>query len=508
MHLEANYAGVPLIVLTADRPQELRDSGANQTIDQIKLYGDHVRWFVDLPLPEAAPDLKLVRYLLGMGGRTIAKSLGEHPGPVHLNIPFRKPLGPITVDGDVPDDLWQSILTENDYGRGLVQRGRTQPTIEQYAQLVEILTAAERPLLVCGPRCPGNDFPSAVMRLAELLGAPILADSLSGLRFNSLVNEHIIGAYETFLPTELGKQLDPPDLIIQFGASPISNNLNNYLTRIPNAERIAVSSSGLWMDENYLVQHVYQCDEAILCTGVADALIRDSSSSWLAAWQAVEQLPWDHIETLFAEEWFEGRIAAELADQLPQDSLCYIASSLPIRHLDQFARPRNMDIHVFSNRGASGIDGIIASALGAAAGGEHVTLLIGDLAFYHDLNSLLFIQKYDLKLTIILINNDGGGIFQRLPIAGYEPQFTKLFLTPHGLEFGPAAELFGLDYHQVETPKAYQEAVISALAKQVAVLIEVRGDASFHEATRQKLDAQLNQSILEIVQQKIKRNTE
>ncbi len=499
--VEANYASVPLIVLTADRPQELRGSGANQTIDQIKLYGDQVRWFVDLPLPEAAPDLKLVRYLLGLGGRTIAKSLGEHPGPVHLNVPFRKPLEPTPVAGDVPDDLWQAILAESDYEHGLIQRGKTQPTIEQHAQFMEILTAAERPLLVCGPRCPGKDFPAAVMRLAMLLGAPILADSLSGLRFKALVNDHVIGAYETFLPTELGKQLDQPDLIVQFGAAPISKSLNTYLAQASSAQRIAISSSGVWMDENYLVQHVYQCDETILCAKVADAFIKDSSSSWLAAWQAAEQTTWDQVETLCAEEWFEGRMVAELADQLPHDSLFYVASSLPIRHLDQFARPRTADIHVFSNRGASGIDGIIASALGVAAGGEHVTLLIGDLAFYHDLNSLLIIQKYDLKLTIILINNDGGGIFQRLPIAEYEPQFTELFLTPHGLEFGPAAELFGLAYRQVETPQAYQEEITSALAKQAAVLIEVRGDAARHEATRQKLAAQLNQSMLKITQQ-------
>lgn len=492
--IEACYAQVPLLVLTTDRPPELRHSGANQTVDQVKLYGDHVRWFVDVGLPENEPADLTLRALRTLAGRALATAAGSPPGPVHLNFPFRKPLEPTPLPGarldPGPAAGWQGRGDGQPFTR--LSRGRLAPTPDQLELLTASLSQAARGLIVCGPRCPGGDFPQAVTRLARLAGFPLLADALSGVRFGPRTGpaaDLICGAYETYLQPG---HWEPPDLILRFGAMPISANLGAYLAQQTDCHQIAIDGSGTWQDETHTLSHLLAADPALTCERVADRLAGSSltprDERWPARFAQAEAKAHRLVRQKQAETFFEGALLPEVVELLPADSLLFVASSLPVRHLDQFVAPQTKPLRVLANRGASGIDGTIASALGAAAvAGQPLVLVCGDLAFYHDLNSLLALRRCGVKATLVVINNNGGGIFQRLPIARFDPPFTDLFLTPHDLNFEPVARLFGAGYATVQTLADFRRAFQQALASPDSHIVEVQTDAAFHEKVRKEI---------------------
>lgn len=517
--VEAHQAHIPLLVLTADRNHELRDSGANQTIDQVKMYGSFVRWAVDVAPPEANPSPATLQYLRTLADRALAATQGLPPGPVHLNLPFRKPLEPTPVPGDIPADL-EARLPARPAGQPFVAltRGVLLPTPEQVDSLVEAISQARSGIIYCGPRCANDDLAQAgsflteVLALAHATGFPIFADALSGLRFHPSIKtagEYIFGGYETFL-----RSLGPdaaPEIILQFGAVPTSKALADLLEMQPaisgesnQRQRFIVTDSGDWADDAFNTSRLLWADPAALCRAVCAGLAahrrQPPTTGWRERFMHAEHLVWQIIDQMRQETFFEGAVLADLLDELSDGDGLFVASSLPVRHLDQFAHPRPVSLRVYANRGASGIDGTIASAIGAAASGvcRRMVLVIGDLAFLHDINSLLALRQYPQNLTIVLINNDGGGIFHRLPVASFEqdperPLFQRLFLTPHGLQFEAAARLFELDYVRVSQRPALHRALRAALDQGGPHIIEVAGDAPHHEQVRAEIARRFTQ---------------
>ncbi|ADB60668.1 2-succinyl-6-hydroxy-2,4-cyclohexadiene-1- carboxylic acid synthase/2-oxoglutarate decarboxylase [Haloterrigena turkmenica DSM 5511] len=483
--MEADQARVPLLVLTADRPHELRDSGANQTVDQVKLYGDAVRWYSELPDPEA--DERKVRGLRTTAARALAETGGVDPGPVHLNCPFRKPLEPTEVPDAVPDSFAETPAGRGRDGAFVETESGTRSLADaQYADLVQALADADRPLIVAGPADPA-DLPALeaghVVTVAERVGAPILADPLSNLRFGPHVNREsatgpVYGGYDAYIDL-----LPAPDVVVRFGASPTSKPLRNAL-RDSDARQFLVDPAGDWREATFTATDLLAAAPGSVFEGLCERLEVDTGSKtgseneWLAAFADAERRHWSVRDAALEpnrleSEPFEGAVLADVFEGAPDPATVFVSNSMPIRDADRFGRPRDADLTVLSNRGASGIDGITSTALGAgSATDEPLVLVTGDLAFYHDSNGLLAVDRCGVDATIVLLDNDGGGIFHELPIEEFEPPFTDQFKTPHGLEFDALADCYDLAFERVapaDFASAYRRSLESAGTQVLAV---------------------------------------
>ncbi|HVO41013.1 MAG TPA: 2-succinyl-5-enolpyruvyl-6-hydroxy-3-cyclohexene-1-carboxylic-acid synthase, partial [Aggregatilineales bacterium] len=444
--VEAYYSRVPLIVLTADRPPELRDVGAAQAIDQVRLYGSHTKWYQEMALPDATPDL--LRYVRMTACRAAAEAVALPAGPVHLNFPFREPLVPLRS----PDESWYrrqvgdaplvSVVPEPDHmDHGFVKA------------LFEELVTIERGLIVCGPQ-DDPYFPSAVVELAERLNYPLLADPLSQVRCRTCGT--IIANYDAILRDADFVARFEPSVILKFGAIPTSKPLVQYLGRYPDCRQIFVTRSR-WEDPTFLASTVIRADPENLCCYI-NYLMRERSETegaiirgvWASAWLEASEAAKGAVSRTIEEftSAFEARVFTELADFLPAASTLYLGSSMPVRDGDTFFPATEKKIRFLSNRGANGIDGVVSSALGASTvTSDPLVLVLGDLSFYHDMNGLLAAKLHHLNATIIVINNDGGGIFSFLPQAGYPEHFESLYGTPTGLDFSHTAALYGATFH-------------------------------------------------------------
>ncbi len=489
--VEARQAGVPLLLLTADRPPELRHSGANQTVDQVKMYGDHVLWAVDVALPTAdAPDVAR-REMSTLAARAYATANGAGPsaerGPVHLNFSFRKPLEPASAQalGDFVGNAGNEVPTV------IFSRGIQHPTDDQVDALTKLVATHERGLIICGPNCPTGDFAQAVYDLARVSGYPLLVDALSGVRFGPHVRSGgarpptadeaslLSGGYETFLRHP--PSWEAPDLILRFGAVPTSKWLGDYLRDTSPRHHLHIRSSGVWADDGHLVNHFLRADETTVCQQLAERLPLRDTSPWAEAVLRAESTARALTENYLTDHWFDGAAVAAAVEALPDGANLVIGNSLPVRHLDQFAFPSPRAIRTFGNRGASGIDGTTSTALGVAAANRRAPTLFltGDVAFFHDLTGLLAIRQHALgNVTIVLLNNDGGSIFRRLPVAEFEPPFTELFRTPHGLDFAHAARLFEIDHLRADDRASFTQALATSLDGNGTRLIEVRTDGA------------------------------
>jgi 2-succinyl-5-enolpyruvyl-6-hydroxy-3-cyclohexene-1-carboxylate synthase len=474
--IEAHYSQVPLLVLTADRPPELRESGANQTIDQVKMFGDHVLWSIDVALPDADAPAVVLRSLNTLAARAYATAAGIVQGAVHLNFPFRAPLEPagtaeLSGTGR-PDERGPATR---------ILRGRQLPSAAQVQELAALIREHERGLIVCGPGDRLSvEFAAAVSSLSQQTGYPILADPLSGVRFGPHVEGAFIsGAYNFYL-AQRGALPAAPEVVFRFGAVPTSKALNTYLDGLVEPPlQIHIRASGRWADDTHRVKVFLQADPEITCQRLSVALTNHDcprKSDWAGTIITLESDCWQALASIENSLFFDGAAVADVLSWLPAGTRLFAGNSLPIRHVDQFGRPARTAIRVYGNRGASGIDGNVSTALGIAAAAPDAPLvaIVGDITLYHDLNGLLALKQVGgRKVTIILLNNNGGGIFHRLPIAAFEPSFTRRFLTPHDLDFAPAAEMYGLDYCLVTNRPALKEA-LDAGSGDGPRLIEVR----------------------------------
>jgi 2-succinyl-5-enolpyruvyl-6-hydroxy-3-cyclohexene-1-carboxylate synthase len=451
--IEADEARVPLIVLTADRPPELRGVGAGQTIDQVKLYGDAVRWFVEVGNHDASP--ARLRWIRGLACRAFWTAHGERPGPVHLNWPLREPL---VLDAPPPEPM----IGGRADGRPWTRR-QTPPSRSSVAELG--LQDGVRGLVVAGGTAHG--LAPEIPEFAARAGYPLLADPLSGARSGPAAIAH----YDALLRRP--ERFAAPDLVIRVGDLPTSKPLRGWLAGLDATRQIAIDPHGTWQDPSGVVSESLHADPRIvLAAGPAPA-----PDDWLAAWRTADRLAADALRDLFGNELTEPAVAWALGDWLGPEATLFVAASMPIRDVESFWPARDDGPRVLSNRGANGIDGTVSSAFGAAACSPGpVVLLIGDVALAHDVGGLLAAGRLGLKLTIVLLDNGGGGIFDFLPVAGERDIFEQHVATPTGLDFARAAGLYGLAHERPATLADLRSALDRALAGHASTVIEVRGD--------------------------------
>ena len=494
--IEANQGRVPLLLLTADRPPELRESGANQTVDQEKLYGGSVRWYKDLPEP-AAED-RTLRSLRTDISRAVGTASGTPAGPVHLNVPFKKPLEPTPVAGDVPADLSRLAAMGRGESEPFVSRTVGQPQLDdqQLRRLAEEVSV-DRGLIVAGPADPPGLTAESVTAFSHATGFPILADPLSGLRFGGHTRAApVIGGYDAYVNTSVTESWPDPEIIVRLGGSPTSKPLRKYLAAT-DARQLVVDPAGEWREAEFTATDLVVADPDRLCGHLSQMVRNGGSADWRNRWVTADSA---HSEAVVErhDTLYEGGVLADVVDGLPDPATLVVSNSMPIRDLDRFGEPDTKSVTAIGNRGASGIDGIVSTALGAAHGTtDDVTLVIGDLAYYHDMNGLLALQRAEVDATIVLLNNDGGGIFHMLPIENFEPPFTSQFKTPHGMDFEPTGELYGFEYLRVEGRAAFREAYTEAVAADGSHVIEVETDAEASHAVRDEVQAATVERLVE-----------
>jgi 2-succinyl-5-enolpyruvyl-6-hydroxy-3-cyclohexene-1-carboxylate synthase len=487
--VEANEGRVPLVVLTADRPPELHDSGANQTIDQTGLYGDAPRTARTLPEPEAA-DRKL-RSLRTTLARAVATSEGPPAGPVHLDVPLRKPLEPNADPAAAPDGVPAPQVTDafreshplavegRDGSFVDVTRGRAELARSDRRELTDAVEAADAGLIVCGPADRPAPVGDALLGLAPATGFAVLADPLSGHRFGATASHAAVcGGYDGFVDA-----LDAtPDVVIRFGASPTSKPLRHYLGDA-DARQFVVDPAGGWREATFAATDLVVADETRVATAVAGAVDREPGR-YDQRVRAAEAAYWDLVA---GSEPPEGAVLADAAALAPDPATLVVSNSMPVRDLDRFGRPREATLTVLGNRGASGIDGVTSTALGAgSAVDDPLVAVLGDLAYFHDMNGLLAVDRFDLDATLVCVNNDGGGIFHQLPIADHET-FEEWFRTPHGLDFEPTADLYGLEFARTDARERFRDLYTDSVAADGTQVIEVRTDAERSHDERRDL---------------------
>jgi len=447
--VEARLSRIPLIVLTADRPPELRDWGAAQTIDQIHLFGSHVKWFVDMPVPDG--EAALARHARATATRAVQAARSDPAGPIHLNVPFREPLLPedLSPTRQVWPNLVQSHLNNS---RPELEASRHVPVAAAVDELASQIVQEPHGIIVCGPGEVAG-LADAAAALSAASGYPILPDPLSGVRFGSHDRTGVIDAYDPLLRDQQIADALQPELVIRVGAVPTSKPLQQFLQARSDRVHVVIES-GAPRDPSHLATSYMLGDAAATLATLAERIGgfgTSGNSVWRDAWKAVDRTVATAIDSALAQEEdpFEGRAASEVAALLPEGATLVVGNSMPIRDVDAFVRGDHRQLRIVSNRGANGIDGVVSTALGAAAvAAGPVVLLVGDLSFLHDLNGLLAAAKYELDATVVVFNNDGGGIFSFLPQAGQldAPTFEALFGTPIGLDVAAAVRLFGASH--------------------------------------------------------------
>ena len=444
---EARYGRVPLILLTADRPPELQGVGAPQTIDQVELYGRHAKWFGELPVPDDADQTEAE--LRGTVGRALDVAMAAPAGPVQLNMPFREPL--------LPEGSLRTSPAEREPAASEAEPTLLAPDIAE--RLLPRVRAAARPLIVCGPLDrPG--FAEAVSRLAATLRAPVVADVLANVRSGPHARTAIVRHHDALLRVTGFAEGHRPDLVLRFGGPPTSRALSLALEAWP-ATQLLIDDGGGWNAPAGPRIERIESDPVRFAVAAAAAATGEASGdpAWLAAWRTADDAAARSLAAWAADldEPFEGSVAPALEAALPDGAVVLAASSMPVRDLDAFMPGSDRPRRIVANRGANGIDGLIATALGLAAGQtERVVAVLGDLAFLHDLTSLVAAQRLGLDLAIVLVDNDGGGIFSFLPQAaadrpelGLPEHYEELFGTPHGLDLRAVASALGATHRRI-----------------------------------------------------------
>jgi 2-succinyl-5-enolpyruvyl-6-hydroxy-3-cyclohexene-1-carboxylate synthase len=497
--VEAHEARVPLLLLTADRPPELRENGAGQAIDQLKIFGGAAKWFFEVGTHDATPER--LRWIRTLACRAYWTSLEGRPGAVHLNLPLREPL---VSEEALPEDG-----SGRSDGRPHVSRRPPEMTCDEAAfpELHELVSAARRGVLVAGREERLTPHAGAAVAFAQAAGWPLLADPLSGARRGGAAIAH----YDALLRDPGFAAEVEPDLVLRIGDLPVSKPLRTWLAGLEHVRQVAFDPEGAWQDPDSVL-----CDSLALAP--ADALARladeldsdaavdragQAAGDWLGHWRSADELAAQAIlGALDDGSISEPAVARELGVLLPEEATLFVSSSMPVRDIETFWPVRGDGPRVLCNRGANGIDGTVSSAFGVAAHAERpVVLLIGDVALAHDIGGLLASSRLGLKLTIVLLDNGGGGIFDFLPVSSApmalrEDVYTRHVATPTGLDFSRAAALYGLSHERVGDIHAFRAALEGALAGERSAIVEVRcrrdRNVSLHRSVWEAVSRALN----------------
>jgi 2-succinyl-5-enolpyruvyl-6-hydroxy-3-cyclohexene-1-carboxylate synthase len=483
---EADEAGVPMIVLTGDRPPELRGIGAGQTIDQLKLYGAAVRWFCELGNHDA-DDAGLLHFR-SVACRAYAAARGEpRPGPVHLNFPWRDPLGPEPHPEEVTATSKLALEGRGERPLTAVASGPPLPDGALLDEIAERLSETPRGLIVAGRQLdPGLARPVAA--LAEKAAYPVLAEPTSQLRLGDHDRALVVWPYDAIArlrPPEL-----EPEFVIRFGDMPTSKALRQWLGSLPGLRQVVVDPAFGWNEPSNRAETIVRAEARSLAEGLAERL-EGGRPEWREAWMEVAERAGAAIEGELSDlaEPTEPGAHAALAGLYADGDLVYTASSMPIRDQESFVPSAAARVRFLCNRGANGIDGLISSGIGAAASsGRPAWIVTGDLGLFHDMNGLAALREVTSPVRIVVLNNDGGGIFEFLPQAAQieRHEFEALLGTPQGLDPARVAALYDLPHVRVERLEQ-----LATAARQGMVLIEIPVD--------RRLNVELHQRILERV---------
>ena len=493
--VEAHEARVPLIVLSADRPPELREVGAGQTIDQLKIFGGFAKWFFEVGTHEATPER--LRWVRTLACRSYWTALEGRPGVVHLNFPLREPL----ICEQAPPPAGEGRRD----GAPFLRRASGEADAKANALMLrEAIGDARRGVLVAGRHERDTPLGEAAAAASTALGWPLFADPMSGARRG----EAAIAHYDALLREPGFARSHRPEVVLRFGDLPVSKPLRTWLGDLGDARQIALDPEGALQDPAGMVSTALTVEPAATLSAFARLLEASSAETaasdmarssaatgesgltreeaggdpdWLGSWRTADELAAEAIlGVLGASGCCEPSVAAELGVLLPQEATLFVASSMPVRDIETFWPVRPDPPKVLCNRGANGIDGTVSSALGAVAAGRGpVVLLIGDVALAYDIGGLLAAKRLELELTIVLLNNEGGGIFDFLPVAGAaiaKDVYTQHIATPTGLDFAQIAHLYGLSHEPAFDVAGLRAALERALAAPGSTIVEVKSE--------------------------------
>lgn len=480
--IEAKHSRIPLIILTADRPPELQNVGAPQTIIQKNLFVDFIKHFEELAIPNNASPQNYSRNSIQ---KAFIFAMAEPKAPVHINVPLRDPL----------------VVEEKNYTEQAFANGRAKFPFRFYEdnhesaflsqdilQKIAYDIKDKNGLLVCGAGLPSTCHES-ILQLSKHLNAPILADPLSC--FRNYEYDTIIDSYDAFLKSDIIKERLKPDFIFLFGQAPVSKRFFQLLTKFSDIEVFQVDTCAQYRNPSLTTSMLLVASPKAFATNLTD-YVKNSDSLYLAKWQEEQKKmrtllnkaknknsdvnKTSEKNKLSENTFFEGSLVQSIQKLLPQKSNLVIANSMSIRDVDFFWEKSAQNIDFFCNRGANGIDGTLSTALGISCKSKEKTILItGDLAFFHDMNALLLAQKHSLNLLIILINNNGGGIFQYLPQENI-PHYSFLFETPHELDFSALRALFNVSFTRIDSQDMFEKQFVQALDEHGVSILEVPFD--------------------------------
>lgn len=482
--VEAFIQRIPLIICTADRPKYLRNTGSNQTINQENIFENHIRYFFDCGLPEISK-LKLKKFTKDVEkGICIANEVD--PGPIHFNFQFKKPLEPNSSTDETNIRL-DDLLVKS----GIIVK--PQKSANGIKRIIDLLQRSKNPLLYCGWDNYGKNFVKIVSAISKKFSLPILTDGTTNLRFCKGKNELVLSNHTSYI-NEIKKE---PDLIIQFGNAPTSQAMLKYFEN-SKAPRFLINKFGDIKDPSKKKGTLIKIDSIEFLNSLKIKLTRSNNwKKWADYLSAVDDIA-EKDKKIIQKSVFrsEPRIIIELLKSIPQNSNLFISNSLPIRDFDLFASKVKKDLNIFVNRGASGIDGIISTASGIAAVSAKPTyLLIGDLAFYHNISALSTLAQNKIPLTIILVNNSGGGIFKLLPIAKDNKFFDEYFNTPLNLNFSKITKAFEGNYYLPKGWKDFERNIKAATSNKIYSVIEFKSDTKLSIQLRKDYLTKVSESI-------------
>lgn len=471
--IEATESRVPLLILTADRPPELRNCHSGQTIDQLKLYGNYPNWQTELAVPSV--EIGMLSYLRQTVVHAWERSLFPVPGPVHLNIPFREPLAPVP---QLDIDTLPPIFQLEEFFAGITRRSLRQETglmTKDQGQTIHKWRQCNQGMIIAGSAQPQSprQYCEAVAQISQVLEWPVIAEGLSPVRNYAELNPDLISTYDIILRNRQLAQRLKPEMVIHLGELPISKNLQAWLDEYQPQRwvidpdhhnldplhgktihlRISVEELGSWLKE--LGTKSWQLQKFKFASEYEKSLLplQYSSLSYRQRWCEAQNRVKSAIDQKMVSmnRLFEGKAAWLLSQILPSGTPLFIANSMPVRDVECFWFPGNTGVQPWFNRGANGIDGTLSTALGIAHRNQSSVMLTGDLSLLHDTNGFLIRNKFVGHLTIILINNNGGGIFEMLPIAKFDPPFEEFFATPQNVNFSQLCLTYGVEYQLIES---------------------------------------------------------